>query len=193
MKLNYKRTFFIGLAFLSICSFWQLYDSIIPLILRNTFAVDHTWSGVVMALDNVFALYAALYLVRCRINQHSVLDAVRHIFFWYGRSRNFMLPIPVADNLRRPTLFFVSLMIALLFMSTYRSPAVALMPDLTPKPLRSKANAVIKPHGGDWQRDFIAVDFLPCAVRGKTGLFPDLCRCSWFNVPFCRCSLFNDP
>ena len=56
MKLNYKRTFFIGLAFLSICSFWQLYDNIIPLILQNTFGFGETLTGGIMALDNILAL-----------------------------------------------------------------------------------------------------------------------------------------
>src|SRR5699024_6974709 len=55
----------------------------------------------------------------------------------------FMIVIPYADNSRNFALFFIALGIVLLAMSTYRSPAVALMPDLTPKPLRSKANAVI--------------------------------------------------
>ena len=41
-KLNYKRTFLIGLAFLSICSFWQMYDNIIPLILQNTYHLGET-------------------------------------------------------------------------------------------------------------------------------------------------------
>ena len=57
MKLNYKRTFFVGLAFMSICSFWQLYDNIIPLILKNTFKISDTVSGVLMAADNVLALF----------------------------------------------------------------------------------------------------------------------------------------
>lgn len=57
MRLNYRRTFFIGLAFMSISAFWQLYDSIIPLILKNTFGVAHTPAGVIMALDNVLALF----------------------------------------------------------------------------------------------------------------------------------------
>ena len=56
-KLNYKRTFFIGLAFLSISAFWQMYDNIIPLILQNTFGLKETVTGSVMALDNVFALF----------------------------------------------------------------------------------------------------------------------------------------
>ena len=49
MKLNTKRTILVGLAFLSISAFWQLYDSIIPLILKNTFHISDTISGGIMA------------------------------------------------------------------------------------------------------------------------------------------------
>ena len=56
-KLNTKRTILTGLAFLSICTFWQIYDSIIPLILKEDFAIGDTLSGVIMALDNVLALF----------------------------------------------------------------------------------------------------------------------------------------
>ena len=56
-KLNYGRTFLIGLAFMSICSFWQVYDNIIPLMLKNTFGLGETITGVVMALDNVLAIF----------------------------------------------------------------------------------------------------------------------------------------
>ena len=54
MKLNNKRTLLIGFAFLSISAFWQMYDTIIPLILRDTFGVGDTVAGWIMALDNVF-------------------------------------------------------------------------------------------------------------------------------------------
>lgn len=57
MKLNYKQTFFIGLAFLYISAFWQFYDSIIPLILQKTFHFKETLTGVIMAMDNVLALF----------------------------------------------------------------------------------------------------------------------------------------
>ena len=57
MKLNYKRTVLIGLAFLSICAFWQMYDSIIPLILQNTFGIGETLTGAIMAADNVLAIF----------------------------------------------------------------------------------------------------------------------------------------
>lgn len=57
MKLNYKRTFLIGLAFLSISAFWQMYDNIIPLMLQGTFHLGETVTGVIMAADNVLALF----------------------------------------------------------------------------------------------------------------------------------------
>lgn len=56
-KLKYGRTFLIGLAFLSISSFWQVYDNIIPLMLKNTFGLGETVTGMVMALDNVLAIF----------------------------------------------------------------------------------------------------------------------------------------
>ena len=57
MKLSYRRTFCVGFAFLSICAFWQLYDSIIPLMLKNSFHLKETVSGAIMAIDNVLALF----------------------------------------------------------------------------------------------------------------------------------------
>lgn len=57
MKLNTKRTCLVGLAFLSICAFWNLYDFVIPLVLKNTYHLGDTWSGVVMAMDNILALF----------------------------------------------------------------------------------------------------------------------------------------
>ena len=57
MKLNYKRTFLIGFAFLSISAFWQLYDSIVPLILKNTFKMGETITGAIMSIDNILALF----------------------------------------------------------------------------------------------------------------------------------------
>lgn len=57
MKLNYKRTIFVGFAFFLICAFWQAYDNTIPMILTNKFGLSQTASGVIMALDNILALF----------------------------------------------------------------------------------------------------------------------------------------
>ena len=57
MKLDHRRTILVGLAFLSICAFWQMYDSVIPKILTETFRLNETLSGAIMALDNILALF----------------------------------------------------------------------------------------------------------------------------------------
>ena len=57
MKLNYKRTILVGFAFFLISAFWQAYDTIIPLMLTNKFGLNQFWSGVIMSLDNILALF----------------------------------------------------------------------------------------------------------------------------------------
>lgn len=144
MKLNYKRTFFIGLAFLSISSFWQMYDNIIPLILQNSFHLSETLTGAIMAADNVLAV-VLLPLLGTWSDKVDTRFGKRTPFIVVGTALAvlFMTLIPIADNSRNLILFVISLGAVLLSMGLYRSPAVALMPDLTPKPLRSQANAVI--------------------------------------------------
>lgn len=144
MKLNTKRTFFIGLAFLSISAFWQLYDNIIPLILQNTFKIGETLTGTIMALDNALALFL-LPFFGALSDRTSTRFGKRTPFIVVGTliAVTFMVLIPYADSRKNFPLFFIALGIVLLSMSFYRSPAVALMPDLTPKPLRSRANAII--------------------------------------------------
>lgn len=144
MKLNYKRTFLIGLAFLSISAFWQMYDNVIPLILKNTFHLGETITGAIMAADNVLALFL-LPLFGTLSDKVDTPIGKRMPFILGGTffTLIFLLLLPIADNGNQLILFIVSLFFVLIFLGTYRSPAIALMPDLTPKPLRSKANAVI--------------------------------------------------
>ncbi len=144
MKLNYKRTFFIGFAFMSICAFWQLYDNLVPLILSNTFGLGETMTGGIMALDNVLALFllplfgALSDKTNTRLGKRTPFIIIGTIF-----AVIFMIFIPIADQMNNFVLFFISLGVVLLAMGSYRSPAVALMPDVTPKPLRSSANSII--------------------------------------------------
>lgn len=144
MKLNYKRTFLIGLAFLSISAFWQLYDNVVPLILEKTFDLGETVTGVIMAADNVLALFL-LPLFGSFSDKVNTSIGKRMPFILTGTALAVMLLVilPIADNTVNLALFVGGLFFLLISMGTYRSPAVALMPDLTPKPLRSKANAVI--------------------------------------------------
>ncbi len=151
MKLETKRTVLVGFAFLSICAFWQMYDNLVPLILTNTFHLNETISGAIMAADNVMALFL-LPLFGGLSDKCTSRLGRRRPFILFGTLAAIclMLLLPLfADSYHaapgggKIALFICVLGLLLVAMGTYRSPAVALMPDITPKPLRSKANAII--------------------------------------------------
>ncbi len=144
MKLNYKRTILVGMAFLSICAFWQLYDNVVPLILKNTFNLRDDIAGVIMAMDNVLALFLLPLFGKLSDGNKSKLGK-RTPFIIGGTAAAVVLMnlLPWADKTAKFVPFVIMLGLLLIAMGTYRSPAVALMPDVTPKPLRSKANAII--------------------------------------------------
>ena len=150
-KLNIRTTVLVGMAFLSICAFWQMYNNVIPLILTNTFHLDETWTGVIMAADNVLALFLLPLFGKISDSCHFTMGR-RKPFILFGTIAAvvFMLMLPLLDDSYfkgpsgwKPAAFVVILGALLIAMGTYRSPAVALMPDVTPKPLRSKGNAII--------------------------------------------------
>lgn len=251
MKLNYKRTILVGFAFFLISLFWQAYDSIIPIILTNKFGMSQAVSGVIMALDNVLALFllplfgalsdrtntkygkrtpfivvgtllSAVLFIGLSVadarqltkledvtpdryetslsviydanptivvpekttDGMSLGEAIRHVFsagqkqslqsIFPDKADFLAIPMYTPDETGQPTavisadytayvlparnayawqqtvaspvtlVFFILLLLGVLVsMGIFRSPAVALMPDVTPKPLRSKANAVI--------------------------------------------------
>lgn len=231
MKLNYKRIILVGFAFFLIQAFWQAYDNTIPMILTNKFGMSQAWSGAIMALDNVLALFmlplfgaisdkhhskwgrrtpfivvgtliAAVMLIALsfvdnaqlhHISDVAAIDdpaALETIYdreadetlltpggqkfvlsrqftkeeFTQIRSQitvdgaavtnpdytNYVMPARQAcawdATAKSPVTlaFFIALLLVILVsMAVFRSPAVALMPDVTLKPLRSKANAVI--------------------------------------------------
>lgn len=223
MKLNTKNTIYVGFAFLLICMFWQVYDNLIAKILIDSFGLNQTWSGFVMALDNIFAvillpvfgslsdktktkygkrtpyifigtiiasllivgvsLFDNMQKVKIReaeipaIETVEVKDIELHLVSYYTEFDDIVTKkvsdfndddklykyrtnlyetkeLAVAarnpdvvevrnNNLGYLICFLVILCITLVAMSTFRTPAVSLMPDVTPKPLRSKANAII--------------------------------------------------
>ena len=164
LKLNYKRTFLIGFAFFGILLLWQVYDSWCPTFLTDIFAnrmygltsaelklsdptkiLNVQWLvGIIMACDNL----AALILLPIFGN---LSDKTKTPI---GKRMPFILIGTVVAAIAFPfiPLFFhynkiggmiVMMLIVLIFMMMYRNPAVALMPDITPKPLRAKANGII--------------------------------------------------
>ena len=183
MKLNYKRTVFVGMAFFLILAFWQAYDAIIPLILTNHFGLPQSASGVIMSIDNVLAVFM-LPLFGSLSDKVKSRFGRRTPFIFFGTIAaivsfialtfidNYQLARVVAEGIpsvqqgllseeayseliRELTMklttenpwpligFIGTLLVVLIAMATFRSPAVALMPDITVKPLRSKGNAII--------------------------------------------------
>ena len=148
MKLNYKRTILIGLAFMSISAFWQMYDNVVPLILSNSFHLDETITGAIMAIDNLLALFL-LPLFGTLSDKVKTPWGKRMPFIVTGTvlAVILLMILPYADNTRNLPLFIGGLLFVLISMGTYRSPAVALMPDLTPKNLRSRAKLYLSGYG----------------------------------------------
>jgi MFS family permease len=144
VMLSYKHIVMTGLAFMTISAFWQMYDFHIPLILKNYFVENDYYAGYIMAADNVIALFLLpLFGTLSDRTRTRFGRRMPYIVFGTGVAVVSMLLIPFSVQIRQGTLFIVALACVLLSMALYRSPAVALMPDITPKPKRSKGNAVI--------------------------------------------------
>ena len=202
LKLNMKRTFLVGLAFMSIMLFWTMYDTLVAKMLVDNFGLNQTFSGFIMALDNILALFllplfgrisdktrtklgkrtpfiiigtlaaSILFVSIAFFDLYQQIAVTKHGFSLIesiGTAENplyrFTLGTEVYTDKVRSALateraqlifqqvtkqqpglligFIVVLFFVLVAMGIYRSPAVSLMPDVTPKPLRSKANAVI--------------------------------------------------
>ncbi len=164
LKLNYKRTFLIGFAFFGILLLWQVYDSWCPTFLTDIFAnnmygltsaelklsdpakiLNVQWIvGIIMACDNLAALILLPVFGRLSDKTKSPI----------GKRMPFIIIGTVVSAIAFPfvPLFFhnnniigmvIMMLIVLLFMMMYRNPAVSLMPDITPKPLRARANGII--------------------------------------------------
>lgn len=148
MRLNYRRTFFIGLAFMSVCAFTQLYETIVPLMLAKTFSLGETATGAIMAIDNVLALFlmpvfgALSDKTKTRFGKRTPYIIAGTVLTALS-----MMLLPLADRRHNFVLYIAALFIVLVVSGSYRSPAVAVMPDFTPAPLRSRANAIINVMG----------------------------------------------
>lgn len=173
MKLNYKRTLLVGFAFLSISTFWQMYDSIIPLILQNTFQIGEAATGRVMAIDNILALFMLPLFGHLSDNTHTRLGKrTPYIILGTIAAVCFMLMLPIFDRSKNLLGFALCLGVTLFAMATYRAPAVSLMPDVTPKPLRSRGNAIINLMGAVGAVISLALIKFLVPKEGKPDYFP---------------------
>lgn len=144
MKLNYKRTILIGFAFMAILAFWQFYDQVIPYVLEEKFKLDTPVANAFMAADNVLAVFMLPLFGKLSDKTHTKLGK-RTPYILYGTIGSVILLCVLAYFESKVNFwgFIITLMALLIVMATYRSPAVAYMPDVTEKPLRSKGNAII--------------------------------------------------
>lgn len=147
LKLNIPRTILVGLAFFTITMFWEVYDNLMPLFLVD-FDIGGTLRGLIMALDNVLALvllpFMGLWSDRFPMKLRNKFGR-RIPFIVCGSilaASTFIL-LNFAHNQRILWLMMLATIFVLLFMCFYRTPAVALMPDVTPKQIRSQGNTVI--------------------------------------------------
>ncbi len=144
MKLNTKRTVLIGLAFMSILAFWQMYDQVIPYILENTFSLKTLQANAIMSIDNILAIFMLPFFGALSDKTKTPLGKrTPYILFGTIVSAVLLVLLGIFTTQVKTVPFLIVLFLLLLTMSTYRTPAVAYMPDVTPKPLRSKGNAII--------------------------------------------------
>lgn len=149
LKLNYKNTFLMGLAFFVILMLWQLYNHYCPLFLselleKKTGDSNEFFVGCIMAADNLFAIFL-LPIFGTLSDKTNTKWGKRMPYILIGMLCSAIVFPVIAILYYVGSLVGVILvmLLILVIMNIYRNPAVALMPDLTPKPLRSKANGII--------------------------------------------------
>ncbi len=146
MKFNYGKIFLLGFGFFGVSVIWTVYNAFVPLFLANKFNLSPFLIGFFMTLDNIAALF-----IQPPVGAWS--DRLRTPI---GRRMPFILIgapigalafglIPMAAVL---PLFVACTSTLLVSMAFWRTPVVALMPDITPSPFRSQANGIINLMGG---------------------------------------------
>jgi MFS family permease len=146
MKLNYGKTFLLGFGFFGVSVIWGVYNAFVPLFLANKFNLSPVVIGFFMTLDNIAAL-----LIQPPVGAWS--DRLRTPI---GRRMPFILigaPVAALAFGLIPLVSALPLFVActstlLLSMAFWRTPVIALMPDITPSQYRSQANGVINFMGG---------------------------------------------
>jgi len=151
LKLNYRSTLYIGFGFFSILMLWQIYNSYAPIflgrLLSDTGTVDSQDAplvGFIMALDNLFALFMLpLFGILSDKTKTKYGRRMPYIILGMFAAAILFPLIAVAYILNSLAGVIIMMLMILIIMNIYRNPAVSLMPDVTPKPLRSRANGII--------------------------------------------------
>ena len=146
MKYSMGKTFLLGFGFFGVSVIWSVYNAFVPVFLNDRFLMAAGFIGVFMTLDNIASMFIQPVIgawsdrLRTRIGR-------RMPFILVGAplaAISFIL-LPLSSSL---WLFFLAAVLLLLSMAVWRTPVVALMPDITPSPYRSQANGIINLMGG---------------------------------------------
>jgi MFS family permease len=145
---NYKKLFLLGFGFFGISIVWPLYNAYVPIFLKD-FSLSSTSIGFVMTIDNIFAIFM-LPLIGALSDQTRTRFGRRMPYILIGAPLGamFFSLIPFAREMHLLWFFMLNIIFMNFFMALFRSPVIALMPDITPPKYRSQANGVINFMGG---------------------------------------------
>lgn len=146
MKLNYGKTAILGFGFFGISLLWSIYNSYVPVFLEKDFLLSATLVGFVMTFDNIAALLIQPWIGALSDRTHTSIG--RRMPFIIAGAPIAAIAFALIPWVNLLPLFMAVIIIMLLAMAIFRTPVIALMPDITPSPLRSKANGVINLMGG---------------------------------------------
>ena len=144
-KLDNRAVALASLPFMGMISFWQVYDGIVPKMLTNTFGLSNSLTGAIMAIDNVFGLF--LLPLFGILSDRCTSRLGRRTPFILGGSAVAVLSVPliaIANNMGSLPVLICAIILTLLAICAYRTMTVAVVADITPRPLRTKADSIEK-------------------------------------------------
>ncbi len=146
MKFSIGKTFLLGFGFFGVSVIWSVYNAYVPIFLQDRFLLAAGFIGIFMTLDNIAALFIQPAVGAWSDRIHTRIGR-RLPFILVGApiaALSFVL-LPLAGSL---FIFFLASIALLISMAVWRTPVVALMPDITPSQYRSQANGIINLMGG---------------------------------------------
>lgn len=148
-RYSWPRLFLLGFGFLGVSVIWSLYNAYVPVFLKDTFHLKSTVIGLIMTVDNIFAIVLLPFLGALSDRTRTRLGRRRpYILAGSILAAGFFILIPFSMAKEILSLMMVTIILMNLSMALFRSPVIALMPDITPSRYRSQANGIINFMGG---------------------------------------------
>ena len=147
-KPKFSTLFLLGFGFFGISIVWPLYNAYVPIFLKD-FSLSSTSIGFIMTIDNIFAIFM-LPLIGVLSDQTRTRLGRRMPYILFGAplAGLFFALIPITRELHLLWFMMLNIIFMNFFMALFRSPVIALMPDITPSKYRSQANGIINFMGG---------------------------------------------